>query len=179
MSAGGESEFTRLLEREAQPLASFILALVGDRHVADDIFQSTCLELWRIRGTFRPGTDFGAWSRTVARYQALRHWRKAGREKLAFSTDAIERIADAYAAPPPPPEEDDRLRRALAACVDALAPDDGDLLRRRYNDGVPVRALAAESRQSEGAIKMSLMRLRRRLAACVRRRLAREGGLDG
>ncbi|MBN1441413.1 MAG: sigma-70 family RNA polymerase sigma factor [Planctomycetes bacterium] len=178
MSAGGETEFTRLLEREARPLASFILALVGDRHVADDIFQTTCLELWRIRDTFRPGTDFGAWSRTVARYQVRRHWRKAGRERLAFSTEAVERIAEAYASPVSP-EEDDRLRRALAACVGALAPDDRGLLRRRYNDGAPLKTLAAASSRSEGAIKMILMRLRRRLAACVRRRLAQEGAGDG
>ena len=69
-----------LLEQGAKNLASFILALVADRHEADDLFQATCLELWRIRSTFRPGTDFGKWSRTVARHQVQRFWRKSSRE---------------------------------------------------------------------------------------------------
>lgn len=178
MSPGCDTEFTRLLQQEARPLASLILALVGDRHVADDVFQATCLELWRIRDTFRFGTDFGAWSRTVARYQLHRYWRKAGRERLAFSTEAVERVAESYAAPAPA-EEDARLRRALAACLDALAPDDRGLLRQRYNDGAPVKALAAAFSRSESSLKMVLLRLRRRLAECVRRRLAQEGAVDG
>jgi len=179
MSAGRESEFTRLLEEESARLASYILALVGDRHVADDIFQSTCLKLWRIRGEFRLGTDFGAWSRTVARFEAHRHWQRRGREKLAFSSDAVEKIADAYAAPGPPEAADERTSRALAACLEALAPRDRDLVRKRYNDGISIRVLAEESLQSEGALKMALMRLRRKLKRCIRARLAREGRSDG
>ncbi|MBN1417297.1 MAG: sigma-70 family RNA polymerase sigma factor [Planctomycetes bacterium] len=178
MSAGREREFTRLLEEESARLASYILALVGDRHVADDAFQSTCLKLWRIRAQFRSGTDFGAWSRTVARYEALRHWQRRGREKLSFSTDAVARLADAYAAPAPPEASDERMRRALAACLEALPARDRDLVRRRYNDGIPIRTLAEETARSENALKMVLLRLRRKLKRCIRARLARAGGAD-
>ncbi len=75
MRGASDGEFEDLLRREGRTLAGFVLALVGDRHSADDVYQSTCLELWRIRGTFAPGTDFGAWSRSVARIQVMRHWR--------------------------------------------------------------------------------------------------------
>jgi len=178
MPGGRESEFTRLLEGESRGLARFILALVGDRHVADDIFQTTCLDLWQRRATFRPGTDFGAWARTVARYRVLRFWRKSGRERVAFSSDAIDRLADAV--PSLPPAEDlARRRSALDACLETLASADRDLLRRRYNDGVAVKDLARETSQSEGGLKMALMRLRRRLERCVMARLAREESLDG
>ena len=61
MPAHRDREFARLLERHSPNLASFILALVGDRHVADDLFQSTCLQLWHHRRSFDPGTSFGAW----------------------------------------------------------------------------------------------------------------------
>ena len=179
MFVAQDSEFTARLEKESRNLASFILALVGDRHVADDLFQSTCLEIWRIRKTFRPGTDFGAWSRTVARYQVRRFWRKAGREKLAFSSESIDRVAEAYATVVPEEPEDRRKLKALQDCLSLLAADDRDILRRRYNDGVGIQRLALETSQSEGGLKMALLRLRRKLERCVKARLAREGSLDG
>ena len=55
-----DREFAAAFEREAASLASFVLAVVGDRHAAEDLYQATCLELWRLRRTFRLGSDFGA-----------------------------------------------------------------------------------------------------------------------
>ena len=176
MTGGFDGEFEALLRREGRTLAGFVLALVGDRTTADDLYQSTCLELWRIRRTFSPGTGFGAWSRAVARIQVMRHWRKAGREKVAFSSAAVDRVAEAFAAPPGsgPPEEEDPVgaRRALAECLGALPGDDRSLLERRYREGAPVRALAAETGRSEAGLKMKLMRLREKLGRCVRSRMA-------
>jgi RNA polymerase sigma-70 factor (ECF subfamily) len=179
MFVAQDSEFTALLEEQSRSLASFILALVGDRHVADDLFQSTCLEIWRIRRTFRPGTNFGAWARTVARYQVRRFWRKAGREKLAFSSESIDRVAEAYEAGAPDEEDETRKLQALEQCMASLEAGDRDLLRRRYNDGMAIQRLALETSQSEGGVKMALLRLRRKLERCVKARLAREGPRDG
>jgi RNA polymerase sigma-70 factor, ECF subfamily len=166
----GDRAFAAVLEREAAPLASFVLALVGERHCADDLYQSTCLELWRIRDTFRPGTDFGAWSRTVARYQVMRHFRKTGREKVMFSSAAVDKVAAAYAARPGGTRMDD-LRAALERCLERVAPAGRTLLRERYHDNVPVRTLAERNGRTESGLKMALMRLRQELARCVQARL--------
>lgn len=166
----GDRAFAAVLEREAAHLASFVLALVGERHCADDLTQATCLELWRIRHTFRAGTDFGAWSRTVARYQVLRHFRKAGREKVMFSGDAIDTIAAAYAARTHDERAEER-RAALERCLERVAPDQRAILAERYNDGVSVKALATRTGRTEGGLKMALMRLRQELARCVQARL--------
>ena len=178
MTEDRDTPFVRLLEQEAQDLASFVLALVADRHQADDLFQATCLELWRIRSTFRPGTNFGAWSRTVARLQVQRFWRKRSRERLAFSSEAVDRIAEAYEAEPAAPDRQP-MRRALDACLDTLSQPQRDLLRRRYNDGARVESLARETGRSTGGLKMVLMRLRRKLAQCVKARLSQEALADG
>jgi RNA polymerase sigma-70 factor (ECF subfamily) len=159
-----DRDFAALLEGERLRVASFVLALVGDRHAADDLAQSTFLELWRIRKTFRLGSDFGAWSRTVARYQIMRHFRKKRREKVWFSSEAMDRIADAYAEDAEAGAED--LRDA---------PEGRELLRGRYNHGISVRALAQRAGRTEAGLKMALMRLRRRLADCIAsRRWGRE-----
>lgn len=165
-----DSVFAALLKKEAVPLASFVLALVGDRHVADDLFQSACLELWRIRRTFVPGTNFGAWARTVARYQVLQYWRKSGRESVSFSSEAVERIEAAYNSP----QEEDTikgLRGALEKCMESLTLEERQLLRERYNHGTSLKTLARRSGRTEAGLKMALMRLRKKLAQCVNARM--------
>lgn len=170
MARGWDQKFVTLLESEKMNLVSFVLALVGDRHVADDLYQNTCLELWRIRRTFRAGTDFGAWARTVARYQVLRHFRKRKREKVHYSSETVSRIAAAYASPPA--ENDSReTRAALASCLKELSEEQRRILKNRYNDGNPIRTLANENGRSEVGIKVMLLRLRQRLARCVKSKL--------
>ena len=166
---GDDRNFAALLEKERVRLASFVLAVAGDRHAADDLLQATCLELWRIRRTFRPGTDFGAWSRTVARYQIMRYFRKRHREKVTFSSEAIDRIADAYAAPAA--TDDEALRGALEQCLDLVPTESRALLRERYNHDCSIRTLAERSGRTEAGIKMALLRLRRQLADCIASRL--------
>ena len=178
MSAHRDREFTHLLERHSPNLASFVLALVGDRHVADDLFQSTCLELWRHRRSFEPGTNFGAWSRVVARHQIQRFWRRGRREKLAFGSQALDHIAAAY-EPEPYTDERERTREALRTCLQDVSEQRRAILRRRYNDGSTLRAMARETGRTEASLKMMLMRLRRKLAECVQRRLSEEARADG
>lgn len=173
----GDRAFAAVLEREAAHLASFVLALVGERHCADDLTQSTYLELWRIRRTFRPGTDFGAWSRAVARYQILRHFRKKGREKVMFSSNAVDAIAAAYAARAGDVRSEER-RAALERCLQELEPAQRALLEERYNDDVPVRTLAERTGRTEGGLKMALVRLRQELARCVQARLGGREAAD-
>lgn len=175
MAPISDSEFVRLLKGQGRSLAGFVLALVGERHLADDLYQSTCLELWRIRRTFQGGTDFGAWSRTVARYQVLRHWRKSGRERVAFSSRTVDRIAAVY-GDSPETGEGEGMKAALEACLQALPGRDRDLLRKRYG-GVSLVDLARETGRTEGGLKMKLLRLREKLARCVRSRLELEAPL--
>lgn len=172
-----DREFTERLERELPSLASFVRAIGGCRQTADDVLQMTLLELWRIRRTFRRGTDFGAWSRAVARYQILRQRRRAGRDRHILSGESIERVAGAWAAPGDREDGDDRSERRRAAldrCLEALSRAGRELLDRRYRGSTPLRRIAEETGASEAGLKMRLVRLRRKLADCIRARLSEE-----
>ena len=48
-------------------LYAFILSMLPNLTEADDVLQETNMVLWRKREEFEPGTNFGAWARTVAR----------------------------------------------------------------------------------------------------------------
>ncbi len=169
----GDSGFAALLNKESPTLAGFVLAVVGDRQVMEDIFQSTCLELWRIRNTFTLGTNFGAWSRTVARYQIKRHLQKMGREKIAFSTAAVERVAEFYSHPNKS-AEDTELQSVLKECFALLSESHKTLLKQRYNHGTAVKVMAERIGKTESALKMMLVRIRRSLRNCITGRMKRK-----
>ena len=69
-------EFVRLFQRHERGLYRYILSLVLNVAAAEEISQNTGLQLWEEFGRFDLNTDFGAWARTIAYYQVLKH-RKA------------------------------------------------------------------------------------------------------
>ncbi len=163
--------FSDLIEGEQNRLLGFLVMLTGDRQTADDLLQETLLELWRIRRSFTPGTDFGAWARSVARIRVHRHRRDRGRRRFVpLAAEVMEQLAETWGNDPIPSEGDPR-EAAMAGCVESLEPDSRHILSLRYNQSWPHRRIALETGRSEDAVKMLLSRLRKRLHECVEEKL--------
>ena len=64
------------------------------------------------------------------------------------------------------------LRRCLAELEDA----DRQVLAARYERSRPLANIAGETGQTVGYLKQRLMRLRRRLAVCIRKRMQAAAG---
>jgi len=62
------NEFTRLLAKHEREMHLFIFSLTPNWADADEILQETNITLWQEFGKFQPGSDFGKWARTIARY---------------------------------------------------------------------------------------------------------------
>ena len=79
-----QQDFVRLLVEHERRLEGFILALVPNWAVAEDIAQETKLRLWEQFGQFDRNQDFGSWACTIAYYQVLsyRKSNKRSREHL-------------------------------------------------------------------------------------------------
>lgn len=170
MAVLSSDELLSLLALERRSLVGFLTLITGDRQEADDLFQEVSLEALRIRRTFEAGTNFGAWARAIARLQALRHRRAAGRRRsVALSPEVIEQLAQEWE------EESDDREPALRVCVQGLEPESRRLLTLRYSAGLPLRRIAQEDGRSEDALKVHLSRLRKKLQACVEGRLKENG----
>ncbi len=160
-----------LLREESRRLVGFLTLLTGDRRQADDLFQDTCVEALRHQDRFQPGTDFGAWVRTIARYQVLRHWRASRRNRFVpFSADMMERLSVVWAEEPDAGPEDAR-RSALQACLGQLGSRHREVLAWRYERRWKQPRIAEEIGRSVEAVKMLLSRLRKKLRLCVELRL--------
>ncbi|GHC63718.1 sigma-70 family RNA polymerase sigma factor [Roseibacillus persicicus] len=160
-----EQEFVALLTAHQGPILAYIRSLMPGFSGASDILQQVNMVLWRKRESFELGTNFKAWSFTVARNMVFTQRRKLKKGAwLIFDDDLAERFAEEF-------EEDDesldRAHRALAQCVTQLRPHDLELVRKRYAEEVGLDEYARDLNRSPGTLKARLFKIRANLRRCI------------
>ncbi len=158
------SQFADQLVAIQKGLYAYILTLVPWPEEASDVLQQTNLVMWRDAARFQLGTDFRAWAYRVAYFQVLRQRRKAGRERLRFDDTLLRDLADNMQRAPAEAEEEALL---LQDCLRKLPQIDRELICRRYDAGVSVKALAAQLQLPPNTVAVRLHRIRRALLECV------------
>jgi len=162
--------FTELVTENQARIYGYVYAIVHSSADTEDLVQRTLLSLWQRFGDFEPGTDFCAWAISTARYEVL-NFQKT-RSRTSFLTEEmLSRLADRSIAIA---SESETQGDALRNCVEGLSPADRQLLDHRYFEEQKLKDMAAEFDRSEQSLSNSLVRIRRRLFDCIRRRMARE-----
>ena len=164
-------EFLVLLGKYELQIASCVHALVPAWHDAEDILQETKLQLWREFDKYRSGSDFAAWSRTVARYVVRTYFKRRQRKPLVLGDDIVDAVLRKVAKTP---EQSDRRLQMLAECVEKLGGDALDLLRRCYVERRKIKDIAADLGRSLTGTYSALSRTRHDLLECMRDSLRRE-----
>lgn len=144
----------------------FVLAMIPDFSLADDVMQETFLVVTRKAHTFELGTSFAAWVKTIARFKALEAIRARRFESLsdevleALSTEPREFGGDS----------DERIA-LLRGCLDQLAPQARRSIDYRYrNEHMPPQ-IAGLMGCTVQSINVTLSRARAFLRECVQRRM--------
>ena len=156
-----------LIARHQPEIHRYILSLLPDRMLADDVAQETNLVLWRKAAEYDPAQPFLPWALTIALYQVKAARRDAGRDRHVFDDSLVELLA---AECRDEPHAD--LEQALERCLQELPARQRELILARYAPGSSVQDLAAERRQTPTALSLALMRIRKALEACIERKLA-------
>ena len=133
------AEFVRLLKQHERQLNGYIMALVSDWHAADEIAQETSIRLWKEFHDYRREMDFGAWARTIARYEVLSHQKRIHRERLRFSQRFIETVAKRWETMSP---ELNAQLDALMDCMSLLPDEQYRLIRLCYHSDRTIKQVA-------------------------------------
>ena len=90
---GDNSAFDTLLGRYEKSLFNYILTIVKDEDLANDIFQETFVKAITVirQGRYEDNGRFGAWLNRVAHNKIIDHFRRAKAENTV-SNDADEEI---------------------------------------------------------------------------------------
>lgn len=159
-----EPSFADLMAGHQVRLIGYIRSLIADEHASKDILQETNMTLLRKSRDYRPGTNFTAWAFRIAYFEVLTWKRNKGREKIQFSSELVESLAQTGERVFP--DYDSRLD-ALKTCLEKLPQRQRDVVQRRYLNGVPVQAIAEEMNLNPNAASQLLHRAKLNLFKCI------------
>lgn len=157
---------------EIQPsLRLYVYSLMPGDAAAQDVVQQANTTIWRKRDEFVPGTNFKAWTFSVARYEVLNHRKQQARDSRILFGEELEQILAEDLV-----EHSDGTQRrheALQWCLKKLRQQDRELLMHRYSATAgTLDDFAQRMGRSVGGLKVTLHRLRNALLGCIENRLA-------
>ncbi|MBI1369629.1 MAG: sigma-70 family RNA polymerase sigma factor [Planctomycetes bacterium] len=162
------SDLVGLIAESQARLYAYITSLLPDPDHAHDVLQNTNRVLWEKAEWYDRNVPFMTWACGLARNQVRAFLRDRKRDRHVFSDDVADLIATEAE------RQHDRADHRLAAlhqCLDKLPAPQRQMLRDRYGPEGSVAQMAAQRGRPAASISMTLGRIRRRLAECVRRHL--------
>jgi RNA polymerase sigma-70 factor (ECF subfamily) len=165
-----QDEFLRLFSRYSRRIYEFILTLVMRHADADEIFQDTCLVLWKKFDTYDPQGSFYGWACRIA-YLEILQLRRKNQRMHTVSEDALEVLAEKAISGA---DNLSSRQHALEDCLQKLAATDRQLIDQRYRQRRSPKEIAQLGSQSVYAIYRALARVHTSLMTCVQRGMARE-----
>jgi RNA polymerase sigma-70 factor (ECF subfamily) len=172
--ASSEAEFVALLTGAQSNLHAFLTSLLPGERSIDDVLQQTNLVLWQKRADFELGTNFRAWSFSVARWEA-RAWltRQKRSEWLSFFDDLSELLASRFEQAAPSGGENAALD-TLRHCLGKLKESDRLLVLSHYQHDKSLAECARIFKRGADSLKVSLFRIRQILRRCMDSQLSIE-----
>jgi RNA polymerase sigma-70 factor (ECF subfamily) len=171
---GDETVFPDLVRRYQGLLFGYLMRMVHNREIAEDLFQETFLRVHEKAHTYRPGAKFKSWIFTIATRIAIDRLRCNQRRPELRMMESEERIEDTASNPA---EETIRLelRRTVQDAIEVLPPKQRAVLILSYYQRHTYPEIAEIMSCSTGAIKTHMSRALKKLSAVLPKP---EGGLQ-
>jgi RNA polymerase sigma-70 factor, ECF subfamily len=165
---GDRDAFRAVVESYETKVRIIIAAILPSDDQVDDIVQETFVVAYRKLRDYEPGTEFGAWIKTIARHVALnerRGWMREQRLKRTFRAEIEHgidgRLSEALAA-----DGEEALER-LGECLSKLGEPARTVLDAFYWQGHPSAQIAKARNQTDTWVRGMLFRARSALANCL------------
>ena len=169
-AAGDREALDVLIERHQAAVHRYIRSIVRQPADAEDALQETFLAAWRAAGSFRGEGSARPWLFAIARHASARQFRRrVGEPADTTPLDELGRQAGWGAEENPEALAMRRERlRTLSDALDALAPEDREVIVLRDLEGLSGEEAARVLGLELPALKSRLHRARLRFAARLR-----------
>jgi RNA polymerase sigma-70 factor (ECF subfamily) len=170
----GRLDSFEVIVREYEPKVRAVLAaMIPDSALIPDLTQEVFVITYQKLGTFKAGTNFNAWIKTITRNVAQnerRKWyrRQEMQERLKIEAEAEQQIGeniDAFVDSLPEETLD-----ALRDCVGGLQGKTRALVDGYYYDGCSIKQVSEILQVSASAAKVALHRARAAVSKCLQKK---------
>ena len=163
--AGGDQLAMRtLFARHRVALYRWLLRLVRDEALAEDLLSDVFLDVWRQVASFRGRASVSTWLLAIARHMAASARRRRNDAELDEATVST--------VPDPADDAEVTLQKknraeALRQSLHRLSPDHREVIDLAYYHGKSVKEIAEIVSISEATVKTRMFYARRKLAELV------------
>jgi len=161
IAGGDQLAMQTLFVRHRVALYRWLLRLVGDEALAEDLLSDVFLDVWRQAAKFEARSSVSTWLLAIARYKAL----SARRPRIDAELD--EEVPVIIADPADNPElvlqkknQTELVRHSLAR----LSPEHGEVIDLVYYHGKSVREVAEIVGVAAATVKTRMFYARKKLA---------------
>ena len=173
---GSAESLEKLVRRHHLDLRQYLVRRTGNLSLADDLAQDVLMAAVNQLGTLKQTTSFRSWLLTIARNKVVDFLRNISRERknnqqmaeFMMTRQSVARIHRTA------PSESPEIREALSQCISGLAPHAQQLVNAFYFESRSAESIANEQSKKSNSVRMSLMRIRKSLAQCIRQRTGME-----
>ena len=166
--------FIRALTKSQTALRGYCLASLGQGEEAKEALQRTSIVLWKKCGDWDPGTDFLRWAIAVAKFEVLGviRYRNRDRKRFVFDSDIVELMVDEASETV---EHSSDRTEALGICLRKVSETNREVLSSYYVHGRSMQEIAEASGKGISAVKVMILRLRRKLGECIEGQMTKGG----
>jgi RNA polymerase sigma factor (sigma-70 family) len=158
----GDPDAIRALYREFGGAVNTVAqAIVHDRELAADVVQQTFVKAWRNASSFERGREFAPWLYSIARHTAIDALRSESRPTRGGHQPEVDVQVDGESM------ERTWERFEVRRAVDALPPDEREVVRRSHLLGHTHEEIATQLGIPVGTVKSRSGRAHKRLATAL------------
>ena len=164
IAAGNRLAMRALLARHQIKVYRFVLRMVRDGALAEDVASETFFDVWQHADRFEGRSKASTWLLGIARHKAL----SACQRRPAPSLDGEEALTVADPANNPEVELDRRDTGAIIRrCLDALSSEHAVIIDLVYYQDKSIKEIAEILDIPENTVKTRMFYARKRLAALM------------
>jgi RNA polymerase sigma-70 factor, ECF subfamily len=165
--AGGDRLAMRnLYLRHERRVFRFVLRMLGDRCLAEDVLSEVFFEVWKKAEHFQGRSSVSTWMLGIARHKALTAAVTKSRPFESLDGAAAINVADSTADQESAVLEYERSV-ILQRCLEALSPEHREIIDLVYYQEMTIKQIADLLQIPENTVKTRMFYARKRLAALV------------
>ena len=171
VAGGDRAAFAELYRRLQRPLYGYLMKLVRERDMVEDVLNETMMEVWRQAARFEGRSSVNTWVFSIAHHRAVSRLRR--KRETSLDEDSAAAIEDMAPTPDQNAVTSD-MNRLLAGLIEQLSFEHREILHLAYYQEFSVQEIADALDLPANTVKTRMFYARQRLKV-----LLEKSGIEG